>query len=124
MLIPLLACFAFGGEPAQDWQKLESKYLKNIKQATFGFVRAGEGYFSPDAKKIIFQAEEKGVNNPFYQIYLMDLATKKLDRVSTGRGKCTCAYFHPKEAKVIFATSHLDPDAEKHYGKEYELRAE
>jgi Tol biopolymer transport system component len=54
----------------------------------------------------------------------MDLATKKINRVSTGRGKCTCAYFHPSADKVIFASSHLDPDAEKHYAVEYELRAE
>ena len=58
-----------------DWQKLEAAHLKNIRQVTSDFVRAGEGYFSPDGKQIIFQAEEKGTGNPFYQIFVMDLDT-------------------------------------------------
>ena len=45
---------------------------------TSGFVRAGEGYFSPDGKQIIFQAEEKDTGNPFYQIFTMDLATGRV----------------------------------------------
>src|SRR5262245_59387739 len=52
---------AIGGGD-QDWQKLETPYLKNIRQVTSDFVRAGEGYFSPDGGSIIFQAEEKGEN--------------------------------------------------------------
>ena len=60
--------------------------LKNIKQVTHGFVRAGEGYFSPDGKSIIFQAEEKDSGNPFYQIFVMDLDTGKYRRVSPGIG--------------------------------------
>src|SRR5207244_9913 len=107
-----------------DWEKQESKYLKNIKQLTFDFARAGEGYFSPDMKYIIFQAEEKNTGNPFYQIFTMELATGKLVRVSNGVGKTTCSYFHPNGKKVIFASSHLDPDAKKHYEAEYKLREE
>ena len=63
-----------------------------VAQVTDGFVRAGEGYFSPDGKKIIFQAEEKDTGNPFYQIFVMDLATGKLTRVSPGMGRTTCGY--------------------------------
>jgi len=35
---------------------IESKYLKNIRQLTTSddFAKAGEGYFSPDGKTIIF----------------------------------------------------------------------
>lgn len=124
MLVSLLACFTIGVQPAEDWQKMESKYLHNIKQVTFDFVRAGEGYFSPDGKQIIYQAEEKGVNNPFYQIYTMNLETKEVRRVSPGKGKTTCSYFHPSGKKIIFASSHLDPEAEKHYKVEYDLRLE
>jgi Tol biopolymer transport system component len=119
----LLACYALVAEPAKDWQKKEAPYLKNIRQVTArDFVRAGEGYFSPDMKKIIFQAEAKASENPFYQIYIMDLATGRYTRVSPGKGKTTCAYFHPGGKKIIFASSHKDPDAEKHYGEEYKLR--
>src|SRR5439155_13549550 len=97
-------------------------HLKKIQQLTTDFVRAGEGYFSPDGKQIIFQAEEKGSGNPFYQIFVMDLATKQVRRVSPGIGKTTCSYFRPDGKKIIFASTHLDPNAAKHYAPEYEQR--
>ncbi len=123
MWTPLLACLLIGTQPAEDWQKRESSHIKNIRQITFGFVRAGEGYFSPDQKTIIFQGELRGSHNPFFQIFTLDLQTKKLQRVSTGEGKTTCSYFHPSGKKVIFASSHLDPEVKKHYTEEYKLRA-
>jgi Tol biopolymer transport system component len=109
-------------QPA-EWQKDEAKHLANIRQVTSGFVRAGEGYFSPDGSKIIFQAEEKG-ENPFYQQFVMDLSTGASRRVSPGIGKTTCGYFRPDGKKIIFASSHLDPEAKKHYAAERELRDE
>src|SRR5262249_10491796 len=105
--------------PVAEWQKPEPVYLKNIRQITRDFVRAGEGYFSPDMKQIIFQAEEKDTGNPFYQIFVMDLQTGRYRRVSPGVGKTTCSYFRPDGKKIIFASSHLDPDAKKQYAEEY-----
>jgi Tol biopolymer transport system component len=123
-MLSLLACLAVAGTPEADWQKQESAYLKNIRQVTHGFVRAGEGYFSPDMKQIIFQAEERGTDNPFYQMFVQDLETGRFVRVSPGVGKTTCGYFRPAGKKIIFASSHLDPDAKKHYDEEYRQRAE
>jgi TolB protein len=108
----------------QPWEKDEATYLKNIKQVTFDFVRAGEGYFSPDGTKIIFQAEEKGTGNPFYQIFVMDLKTGKAVRVSPGNGRTTCGYFRPDGKRVIWASSHGDPDTKKHQEAEIKLREE
>lgn len=110
----------------QDVKTLEAKHLANVKQLTFDgdFARAGEAYFSPDAKQVIFQGEEKGAKNPFYQIYVMDLATKKFRMVSTGKGKTTCSYFSPDGKRIIFASSHLDPDEAKHYDGEKKIRDE
>src|ERR1700694_4800750 len=105
----LLACCLVGAE-APDWEKAESAYLKNIRQVTKDFVRAGEGYFSPDGKTVIFQAEEKDTGNPFYQIFTMDLETGRARRVSTGVGKSTCSFFLPDCKKILFAGSHLRPD--------------
>src|SRR5437899_1735359 len=122
-MVPLVAFLALGGEPGTDWQKLEAPYLHNIRQVTRDFVRAGEGYFSPDGTQIIFQAEEKGPN-PFYQQFVMELASGKVRRVSTGIGKTTCGYFAPDGKKIIFASSQLDPDAKKHYAAEFEQRAD
>ena len=51
----LLASLALAADPAPDWQKQESAHLTNVRQLTFDFARAGEGYFSPDGRQIIFQ---------------------------------------------------------------------
>lgn len=117
----LAAIIGLGGSAAQEWDKAEAVHLTNIRQVTRDFVRAGEGYFSPDARHIIFQAEEKG-DNPFYQMFVMELGTGKFKRVSPGVGKTTCGYFSPDGKKIIFASSHLDPDAKKHYAGEHKLR--
>lgn len=91
-------------------ESVEGRYLANVRQVSQGFEKAGEGYFSPDGQQIVFQATKDGY--PFYQIYVQSLegsdATEPR-RISTGRGRTTCAYFHPTEAKVLFASSHLDP---------------
>src|SRR5947208_16519451 len=108
-MLALLACLILGAD-ASDWQKLEAAHLKNIRQVTTDFVRAGEGYFSPDGRQIIFQAEEKGTGNPFYQIFVKELASGKGRRISAGIGKTTCSFFRPDGKKVIFASSHDDRD--------------
>src|SRR5262245_43648876 len=120
-MFPLFAALALSTSQTADWQQQESAYLKNIRQVTHDFVRAGEGYFSPDGKQIIFQAEEKG-ENPFYQIYVMDLDTGKFRRVSPGVGRTTCAYFRPDGKKIIFASSHLDPNYKDQYAEELKTR--
>jgi Tol biopolymer transport system component len=123
-MVPLLAALLLVPAQTDDWQKLESAHLKNVRQVTHGFVRAGEGYFSPDGTKIIFQAEEKDTGNPFYQIFIQDLKSGRSHRVSPGVGKTTCAFFSPDGKRVIWASTHLDPDAARHYKEEYQLRAE
>lgn len=104
----------------------EETSLKNITQVTFsemGFEKAGEAYFSPDDTSILFQAVPKGQKE--YQIYRMDLEKGIPTLVSTGQGACTCAFFHPSGEKIIFASSHSDPNpvAEKpvHEGYKWDL---
>jgi Tol biopolymer transport system component len=86
---------------------IESRYLSNIRQVTHGFVKAGEGYFSPDGQTIIYQAIPQ--DYPFYQIYTQSLSGGEPHRVSTGRGKTTCSFFAPDGKSIIYASSHLDP---------------
>jgi Tol biopolymer transport system component len=119
-----LATLALAAEPATDWQRQESEHVQNIRQLTSDFVRAGEGYFSPDGKQIIFQAEEKDTGNPFYQIFVQDLASGRYRRVSPGIGKTTCSFFRPDGKKIIFASTHLDPDAKSKYAPEFSQRQE
>ena len=88
----------------------EADALQNIKQLTFpsmGFEKAGEAYFSPDGKNIIFQAVP--IEKKHYQIYVMNLENNNIKIVSKGYGACTCAYFKPDGKKIIFASSHEDP---------------
>src|SRR6185369_16190506 len=72
MMFAFALSFALAADPV-DWQQQESAYLQNIRQVTNDFARAGEAYFSPDGKRIIYQAEEKATGNPFYQIFTQDL---------------------------------------------------
>ena len=44
------------GLPPEEVARLEAAHLTNIRQVTTGLARAGEGYFSPDGRSIIFQA--------------------------------------------------------------------
>lgn len=88
----------------------EAEHLNNIQQLTFpsmGFQKAGEAYFSPDGRSIIFQAVPNGQEQ--YQIYVMHLDEGIPRMVSTGRGACTCANFRSDGKKIIFASSHEDP---------------
>ncbi len=100
----------------------EATYLSRARQLTFEGKRAGEGYFSPDGRAFIFQAEREA-DNPFYQIYMLSFETGDVHRVSNGVGKTTCAYFDPKNKRVIFASTHLDKDALAKQKQEIENRA-
>lgn len=116
--------FAQGpGAKNDEWKKQEEPFLKNIKQVTTDFARAGESYFSPDSKLMIFQAEEKDLN-PFYQMFVMDLEKGKHWRVSPGKGRTTCGYFHPSGKKIIFASGHENPNYDKEKAEELAKRAE
>ena len=100
----------------------EARLLSDVRQLTFEGRRAGEGYFSSDGTQLIFQSEREP-ENPFYQIYLMDLETGDTRRVSPGVGKTTCAWIHPSGEKLLFASSHLDPAAREKQKAELEKRA-
>ncbi len=91
-------------------ETIEAPVLTNIQQVTFssmGFEKAGEAYFSPNGKKIIFQAVPQGQKH--YQIFVMNLEDRTFKMVSTGKGACTCPYFRPDGKKIIFASSHTSP---------------
>ena len=60
--------------------EIEKSFLSNVRQLTFEGRRAGEGYFSADGKRMVFQSE-RDAENPFYQIYLSDLETGDIEKV-------------------------------------------
>ena len=107
---------------AADEANQESRFITNPRQLIFEGRRSGEGYFSPDGSKLVFQSErEEG--NPFYQIYALDLNTGETMRVSPGTGKTTCGFFQPDKDRVIFASTHADPQSQAKQKAELEFRA-
>jgi Tol biopolymer transport system component len=100
----------------------EMLFLANTRQLIYEGKRSGEGYFSPDGKALIFQSEREA-DNPFYQIYILNLETGDSHRVSPGHGKTTCAFFRPGTDEVLFASTHLDPQAREKQKAELDFRA-
>ena len=80
----------------------ERDFLTRIRKVTVEGARAGEGYFTPDGRRMVFQSEREA-DNPFYQIYTLDLTTGESQRVSPGHGKTTCAFFRPGTLDILFA---------------------
>ena len=106
----------------------EEPLLGRVRQLTFAGRRSGEGYFGERGERggrpggpgsgpggdpvgqLVFQSEREA-GNPFYQIYRMNLANGDVERVSPGVGKTTCGWIHPDGLRVLFASTHLDPEA-------------
>ena len=109
-------------ENVQSGEYDESQLLGRIRQLTYDGRRAGEGYFSPDGTHLILQSERDS-ENPFYQIYNLDLTTGDASRVSPGLSKTTCSFFQAGTGAVMFASTHHDPRSRELQQKELDLRA-
>lgn len=114
----LLAASVLGADDSAQ----EKRFITNPRQLVFEGKRSGEGYFSPDGKKLIFQSEREP-ENPFYQQYILDLENGETTRVSPGKGKTTCGFFQPGTNRVLFASTHADPEAVAKQKAELEFRA-
>ena len=117
----LLSWMAAASSTVAD-DAVEGKFLSNIRQVTTGFVKAGEGYFSPDGTQIIYQAQPQ--DYPFYQIYTQPLSGGRPKLVSTGRGRTTCSCFSPDGKRLLFASSHLDPQLDETEAAERKQQAD
>ena len=111
--------FRVSAQPAQLYQ--ERDFLSRIRRLTVEGRRAGEGYWSPDGKRLVFQSEREP-GNPFYQIYVLDLSSGDVKRISPGMGKTTCAFFRPGADDILFASTHLDPKSKQYQDEELALR--
>ena len=106
----------------------ERYFLSRVRRLTVDGKRAGEGYWSPDGKRLVFQSEREP-GNPFYQIYVLDLATGDTKRISPGIGKTTCAFFRPAPGgsggniEIEFASTHGDPKSKQLQDEELAFRA-
>jgi Tol biopolymer transport system component len=100
----------------------ERDFLNRIRRLTVEGRRAGESYWSRDGRRLVFQSEREP-GNPFYQIYVLDLATGEVTRVSPGAGKATCAFFHPDGRRILFSSTHRDPRSSELQAAELAFRA-
>jgi Tol biopolymer transport system component len=114
---------ALPATPQQSTASLQERdFLTRVRRLTVEGRRAGEGYWSPDGRRIVFQSEREP-GNPFYQIYILDLASGDTKRISTGLGKTTCAFFRPNSDEIEFASTHADPKSKQLQDDELAFRA-
>src|SRR6059058_3446870 len=100
----------------------ERDFLTRVRRLTVEGRRAGEGYWSPDGSRVVFQSEREP-GNPFYQIYVLDLMSGDTKRISPGIGKTTCAFFRPGTDEIEFASTHADPKSKQYQQDELAFRA-
>jgi Tol biopolymer transport system component len=120
LLGPLFSGVGRGLQPDAAYQ--ERDFLTRVRRLTVEGKRAGEGYWSPDGKRLVFQSEREA-GNPFYQIYVLDLSTGDTKRISNGVGKTTCAFFRPGSDEIEFASTHADPKSKQWQDDELAFRA-
>jgi Tol biopolymer transport system component len=124
VILVSLACLPWSapvsGQAEPQYQ--ERDFLSRIRRLTVEGRRAGEGYWSPDGKRIVFQSEREP-GNPFYQIYVLDLSSGETKRISPGIGKTTCPFFRPGSDEIEFASTHGDPKSRQLQDDENAFRA-
>jgi Tol biopolymer transport system component len=86
-----------GGDPRE-------KHLADLRQLTFGGENA-EAYWSPDGRRLVFQATREGAGCD--QIFTLDLHEGTTQRVSSGEGRTTCAFwFFPSAERIVYSSTH------------------
>jgi len=130
----VLSCPANGANPNPNpewdsqWPTLESPFLTDHVQLTSQttFLKAGENYFSPDGRFLIFQAiplpEDGHEAEAHYSMFVGALKRDdagniiglgQANRVSEPGSANTCGWFHPTEPmKILFGTTTVPPAGE------------
>jgi TolB protein len=122
-------------QPASDQPEsdpaAESRYLSDIRQLTFAedWAKAGESYFSPDGKAIVFQAvpapEEGEEPSPHYGMYAAKMIRHRMldmvSLVSEPGSANTCGWFHPTQLPrgsydLMFGSTLVAPNQENQPG--------
>ena len=110
-----------------DFRTTEAPVLTHHVQLTFPdrFSKAGENYFSPDDRKIVFQAIEKPADgsapSEFYSMYVADVVRQggmitgiaNIKRISPEGSANTCGWFHPKHPEIVIFGSTVVPPSNR-----------
>jgi tricorn protease-like protein len=114
--------------PEVQWRQAEAPVLSNHRQLTFAdrFVKAGESYFSPDDRRIVFQAIERPADGSappdFYAMFVADLVRdgsgtitglSNVRRISPVGSANTCGWFHPTDPEIVLFGSTVVPPSDK-----------
>jgi hypothetical protein len=114
--------------PEVQWRQAEAPVLSNHRQLTFAdrFVKAGESYFSPDDRRIVFQAIERPADGSappdFYAMFVADLerdasgsitGLANVRRISPVGSANTCGWFHPSDPEIVLFGSTVEPPSDK-----------
>ncbi len=117
-----------------DWRAQEARMFADYAQLTFPerFLRAGEQYFSPDAKWVVFQAVERAEADPAdpqaapYAMYVAKVVrddagritgVEEPMRISPPGAANTCGWFHPAEPwRVMYGSTLVKPSDDEHSG--------
>ncbi len=92
----------------------DEKHFKNMRQLTTGGDNA-EAYFGFDNEHITFQRRNPAEGIMCDQIFFGSLPKSENEkfnysRVSTGKGRTTCAYLMPDHKHFLYASTHLVGD--------------
>ncbi len=78
-------------------------HLTQLRRVTDGGQNA-EAYFSPDGRRLIFQAVMPGVSACDQQ-FTMTLDGQNVRRVSNGEGRTTCGYFYERGERILYSST-------------------
>ncbi|MEK7469393.1 MAG: hypothetical protein AAB074_18620 [Planctomycetota bacterium] len=117
-LLAIAGCSA-ALDPLPPNPRADEKRLPGLQQLTFSGENA-EAYFSADGRRLILQSTHGDMEAD--QIFILPVTGGEMTRVSTGKGKCTCAWFFPDGKRILFASTHLagdEPPPKPDYSKGY-----
>lgn len=93
--------------------------ISNLRQLTFGGTNA-EAYWSYDGRWLTYQ--HSGGDDACDHIYRISSDGKIQNRVSSGSGRTTCAFYTPDDDTIIYSSTHavskdcpVEPDKSKGY---------
>lgn len=101
----LLATGSWAQEPLRYDRSLKRVRMLTQNPGPYSTWDNAEAYFSPDGKKLVFQSSRDG--RACDAIYTMDASGAGVKMVSSGEGRCTCAFYSPDMKWIVYASTVL-----------------